>query len=56
MNAKELADKFKAKTDAAVVERKRQSGWPLTTFRSAARILNTASAQWRATFCRSWRS
>ena len=26
MNAKELADKFNAKTDAAVVERKRQSG------------------------------
>ena len=26
MNAKELADKFKAKTDAAVVERARQSG------------------------------
>ena len=26
MNAKELADKFKAKTDAAVVERVRQSG------------------------------
>ena len=26
MNAKELADKFTAKTDAAVVERERQSG------------------------------
>jgi hypothetical protein len=26
MNAKELADKFNAKTDAAVVERERQSG------------------------------
>jgi hypothetical protein len=26
MNAKELADKFNAKTDAAVVERQRQSG------------------------------
>jgi hypothetical protein len=26
MNAKELADKFKAKTDAAVLERERQSG------------------------------
>jgi hypothetical protein len=26
MNAKELADKFKAKTDAPVVERVRQSG------------------------------
>jgi hypothetical protein len=53
MNAKELADKFNAKTDTAVVERKRQSDLAAEYVQERVTTLSTVRTQWRATFCRS---
>lgn len=56
MNAKELADKFNAKTSAAVVERERQSGFAAEHIQKRGDDIDHCKRAMENHSCRSWRS